>query len=135
MEPEASKPTAAVSAFAAEAAQRQPLAVATASHLTLQVAVFDRGKAPASHSSEAPFLATPHIQLTTAANPATGGGWEQQAFSLRVPSVSISATPRQLQVCPGIFSLERLHPMSEVRFWTQLYHIREVGDMHRNFHL
>lgn len=76
--------------------------VASISHLTLQVAVFDRGK-PASPQISAPFLSIPSIEFKHAENGCTfqedQAGSSKPELALEVASVSVAAAPRQLEVC------------------------------------
>ena len=72
--------------------------LATATHLTLQVAVFDRGKPAASGASQ-PFLSIPsglvRAQRGTIGNLDT---CKELSYSMDVASILVSSTPRQLEV-------------------------------------
>lgn len=72
--------------------------LATATHLTLQVAVFDRGK-PAASGASRPFLSIPSATVRatrgTIGNP---DACKELSYSLDVASILVSSTPRQLEV-------------------------------------
>ena len=80
---------------------RQERSISRVRHMTLQVAVFDRGKA-ALPEMPAPLLSIPSLDLRLQdqqSEPDDAAGNCPDYVSMDITSVSVAAAPRQLEVC------------------------------------
>ena len=67
--------------------------IASASHLTLQVAVFDRGKPAVPHVAT-PFLSIPSVELQAKGKVTeTGSKKARQEFELNLSAVAVATAP------------------------------------------
>lgn len=102
------KPYEAQEEKAAEDPAKLASCIASASHLTLQVAVFDRGK-PAAPQLTVPFLSIPSIELQSRGQNCEAGSEPlQQEFSLDISTIALAAAPRQLEVNSCVKSMQMM---------------------------